>query len=76
VKLVGVPHYDHTTVEQAKANAAAARLTTKPTSQQLRRESAELREFAVKLMEHASTLVARAVELEKKVALLNQGRKP
>jgi predicted HTH domain antitoxin len=44
----------------------------KPTSEQIRRESDELREIAVKLMEHAATLIARAVELEKKVALLNR----
>lgn len=38
-----------------------------PTSEQIRREAEELRETAVDLMEHAALLIAKSVDLEKRI---------
>ena len=38
-----------------------------PTSEQLRSEAEKLRETAIDLMEHAAVLIARSVELEKRI---------
>jgi hypothetical protein len=43
---------------------------TKTVSEQLRCESDELLRIAAKLMEHGTTLVARAVELEEQITRL------
>jgi len=40
----------------------------KPTSEQLRLEAEKLRETAIDLMNHAAILIAKSVELEKRVS--------
>ena len=40
----------------------------KPTSEQLRLEAEKLRETAIDLMDHAAILIAKSVELEKRVS--------
>jgi hypothetical protein len=48
-------------------------MTEKETScERLCREAAELRETAVDMMEHAALLIAKSVELEKKIARLDR----
>jgi hypothetical protein len=42
-------------------------MSEKPTSEQLRSEAEKLRETAVDLMEHAAVLIARSVDLEKRI---------
>jgi hypothetical protein len=44
----------------------------KPTSEQIRLEAEMLRETAVKLMEHAATLIAKSAEFEKQVSRLKR----
>ena len=40
---------------------------SKPTSEQIRREAEKLRETAIDLMDHAALLIAKSVELEKRI---------
>jgi phage shock protein A len=47
----------------------------KPTSEQIRLEAEALRETAVKLTQHAATLISRAKELEKQITRLKK-KKP
>lgn len=44
----------------------------KATSEQLRRDVEKLRAAAVELKEHAATLLAESVELEKQISRLNR----
>jgi hypothetical protein len=60
--------YRQIPIEQMKANLAASRLKDKPTSEQIRLEAEKLRDTAVKLLEHAATLMTKATELEKQIA--------
>jgi hypothetical protein len=73
-ETVGMPQYEHASIEQAKANAAAARLNNKPTSEQICLEAEKLRDTAFNLIEHAATHITRAAELEKQIAGRNQER--
>jgi hypothetical protein len=59
--------YRQIPIEQMKADLAASRLKNKPTSEQILLETEKLRDTAVKLIEHAATLMTRATELEKQI---------
>jgi hypothetical protein len=52
----------------------------KPTSAQIRLEAERLRATAIKLMEHAATLIEKSAELEKRISASqnngNKGKKP
>jgi hypothetical protein len=47
----------------------------KPTSEQIRLEAENLRDTALKLIQHAATLISRAGELEKQIARLDRDQK-
>jgi hypothetical protein len=54
--------------ERENPTPADGSVTSKPTSEEICLEAEKLRDTAVKLIQHAATLIARAADLEKQIA--------